>query len=118
MKKNNNFKKIIINFWQGKIYLSFSFWVVLTIGGTIVSLPAYLITDSVIDNFSELSALLFLLAIIFQYIYMIFAYVGTWRSASNYKPKKKQWAWGAIAQVYMTLSIIRTIVEIIKSLNI
>ena len=56
--------------------------------------------------------------IIFQYIYMIFAYVGAWRSASNYKPKKKQWAWGSIAQIYMTLSIIRTIVEIIKSLNI
>ena len=52
MKKNNNFKQIIINFWQGKIYLSFSFWVVLAIGGTIVGIPAYMITDSVIDNFS------------------------------------------------------------------
>ena len=48
---------------------------------------------------------------IFQYSYLIWAYVGSWRSATNYKPKKGQWSWGTIAKVYIALNIIRGIVK-------
>ena len=44
-----------------------------------------------------------------QYAYLILAYVGTWRSASNYKPKKDQWSWGTIAKVYIILNLIRAV---------
>jgi|TARA_B110000238_G_C15737690_1_gene273688 hypothetical protein len=116
MKNKNNFKQSVVNFWQGKISLPISYWLVLTVGSIIVALPAIIITDSYLESFGGLGTLLFILLIIFQYTYTIFAYVGTWRSAIKYKPKKNQWAWGTIAIVFMLLSIIKSIVGIIKSL--
>ena len=53
----------------------------------------------------------------FQFVYLIWAMVGTWRSASKFKPKKKQWAWGTIAQVYIILSVIRILIKLATSLN-
>ena len=54
------------------------------IGGTIVSLPAFVLPETSY-------AILFFVP--FQFVYLIWAIVGTWRSASKFKPKKKQWAW-------------------------
>ncbi|MBL6861199.1 MAG: hypothetical protein ISQ91_01775 [Candidatus Pelagibacter bacterium] len=48
---------------------------------------------------------------------MIWAMVGTWRSATKFKPKKKQWSWGTIAQVYIILSVIRILIKLATSLN-
>ena len=53
----------------------------------------------------------------FQFIYLIWAIIGTWRSASKFKPKKKQWAWGTIAQVYIVLSVLRMLIGIATNLN-
>ena len=35
----------------------------------------------------------------------------------KFKPKKKQWAWGTIAQVYIVLSVIRILIRLATSLN-
>lgn len=113
-KKINKFKQIIINIWQGKLSLSRTFWLVFIIGGGILSLPSYLITDPVIDNASDLTNLVFILIFIFQYTYLIFAYVGVWRSASSYKPKKKQWPWGTITQVYIVLNVVRGVIKLFQ----
>ena len=94
MKNKNNFKQSVVNFWQGKISLPISYWLVLTVGSIIVALPAIIITDSYLDSFGGLGTLLFILLIIFQYTYTIFAYVGTWRSAIKYKTKKKSMGLG------------------------
>ena len=106
-KKKNNFKQNIINVWQGKISLKWSFWLVFVVGGTIVTIPSFIFTDEYVDSISGLAAMFGLLFFILQYSYLIWAYVGTWRSASNYKPKKGQWSWGTIAKVYIVLNLIR-----------
>ena len=82
--------------------LGISFWAVYTIGGTIVALPAIVLPETS-------SAILIFVP--FQFIYLIWAMVGTWRSASKFKPKKKQWSWGTIAKVYIALNLIRGIVK-------
>ena len=109
--KNNNIKQVIINVWQGKLSLTKTFWLVFILGGTIVSLPSFILTDEFIDSISGTGAMLGLVFFIFQYSYLIWAYVGSWRSATNYKPKKGQWSWGTIAKVYIALNIIRGIVK-------
>ncbi len=113
MKKNKNLKTNFNNFWQGKLSLKLSFWLVLFLGGGLLSLPTFLITDSYVDSISETLTALLLLYLLFYYIYLIIAYVGTWRSASNFKPKKNQWSWGTIAKVYIVLNILNGINQLI-----
>ena len=47
------------------------------------------------------------------YIYLIIAYVGTWKSATNFKRKKNQWSWGTIAKVDIVLNILNGINQLI-----
>ena len=79
--KNEKSKtKLFSNFWNGKERLRTSFWAVYIIGGTIVSLPAIVLPET--------SSAIFIF-VPFQFIYLIWAMVGTWRSALKFKPKKK-----------------------------
>ena len=64
------------------------------VGGSIMTIPSFILTDAYVDSLDNLGLILFITFFIFQYTYLIVAYVGTWRSAKNYKPKKNQWAWG------------------------
>ena len=113
MKKNKNLKINFTNFWQGKLSLKISFWFVLFLGGGLLSLPTFLITDAYVDAISETLTALLLIYLLFYYIYLIIAYVGTWKSASNFKRKKNQWAWGTIAKVYIVLNILNGINQLI-----
>ena len=79
MKKRKK-QNYITNFWNGDESLGISFWAVYTIGGTIVALPAIVLPET--------SSAIFIF-VPFQFIYIIWAMVGTWRSASKFKPKKK-----------------------------
>ena len=107
MKKRKK-QNYIINFWNGDETLGTSFWAVYIIGGTIVSLPAIVLPET------SSAVIVFVL---FQFIYLIWAMVGTWRSASKFKPKKNQWAWGTIAQVYIVLSVLRMLFKLATALN-
>ena len=107
MKKRKK-QNYISNFWSGNESLGTSFWAVYFIGGTILSLPAFVL--------SETSSAIFIF-VPFQFIYLIWAMVGTWRSASKFKPKKNQWAWGTIAQVYIVLSVLRMLIRLATALN-
>ena len=80
-RKKTNY---ITNFWNGNESLGISFWAVYLIGGTIISLPVIVLPET--------SSAIFIF-VTFQFIYLIWAMVGTWRSASKFKPKKNQWAW-------------------------
>lgn len=108
-KKNKSIKQHILNFWRGDISLTISFWFVFMIGGSIVTIPSFVITDAYVDSLNNSSMILLLLFYIFQYTYLLIAYVGTWRASSKYKPKKENWAWGTIAKVYIVLNILRAI---------
>ena len=104
LKKQN----FITNLWNGNESLVTSFWVFYIIGGTIVSLPAIVLPETSY-------AILFFVP--FQFVYLVLVIVGTWRSASKFKPKKKQWAWGTIAQVYIVLSVLRMLIGVVTNLN-
>ena len=113
-KKNNNIKQAIINIWQGKLDLGQTFWLVFIIGGTIVTLPSFILNDEFIDSISDIGALLAIFFFIFQWSYLVWAYVATWRSATNFKPKKNQWSWGTIAKVYLVLNLIRAFASFLR----
>ena len=108
-KKNQNILNNIKVFWQGKISLKWSFWFWFVVIGTVVTLPSFILTDDYIDSLGNLALVGYILYFILQIAYLILAYVGTWRSASNYKPKKNQWHWGTIAQVYIAFNLMRAI---------
>ena len=114
IKQNKKLIQRIKDFWSGKINLGPSFWYVFMIGGTIVTIPSFIETDAYVDNLSSSGLIALMVFYLFQYSYLIVAYVGTWRSASNYKPKKTQWSWGTIAKVYIVLNIIRAIVKFLN----
>ena len=107
MKKRKK-QNYITNFWSGDETLGTSFWAIYIIGGTIVSLPAIVLPET--------SSAIFIF-VPFQFIYLIWAMVGTWRSASKFKPKKKQWSWGTIAQVFIVLSVLRILFRLATALN-
>ena len=115
------FKKNLINFWQGKISYGYSYWVCLTIIGTIISVPAFFVfEDKFIDSASSqliIISLLYFVALIVGKIYLV---VGTWRSAEFYKKqktkKKESLIWGYLGQVFIVLSIVRTFVDSVKHL--
>ncbi len=107
MKKSKK-QNFITNLWNGNESLVTNFWVFYIIGGTIVSLPAIVLPETSY-------AILFFVP--FQFVYLILVIVGTWRSASKFKPKKKQWAWGTIAQVYIVLSVLRMLIGVVTNLN-
>ena len=111
---NKNIIQIIKDYWNGKYSLVGSFWFGFMILGTIITVPAFIFTDSYIDAMSDTALLGLLVYFAIMYPYIILAYVGTWRSASNYKPKKGQWSWGTIAKVYIALNALRAVIEFFK----
>ena len=112
--KNKNLVQNIKNLWQGKVSLVWTFWFWFMLIGSIVTIPSFLLTDAYMDSLNNLSLVLFIIFFLFQYAYLILAYVGTWRSASNFKPKKNQWSWGTIAKVYVVLNAIRAVVKFLN----
>ena len=94
MKKSKK-QNFISSLWNGNESLGTSFWAVYIIGGTIVSIPAFVLPETSY-------AILFFVP--FQFVYLIWAIIGTWRSASKFKPKKKTMGLGNYSSsVYCTL---------------
>jgi hypothetical protein len=109
-------KKEIKKFWQGKISLGRSFWLWYVVGGTVITLPGFLVPDSALE--SDSAVIIFILYVVFMLVAIIFLMIGSYKSAQEYKKikrKKKQGSgWGTAAQVYIILSAIRGFVEMIK----
>ncbi|MDA7831744.1 hypothetical protein N9A34_00405 [Candidatus Pelagibacter sp.] len=105
-------KKELTLYWEGKVSYGFSYWVWLTLIGTIISLPAFLP-----DAYWDAYAMPMLLYVVFLFAGKIFLIVGTWRSAEKYKmqkQKKKLSAfWAYVGQASIILSIISTAAELI-----
>ena len=109
-------KKGIKKFWEGKVYLGVSFWVWYIIGGSALTLPFWIVSDSALDSSAGLSIFM-ILYFIFVIVAIPFLMIGTWRSAEEYKKikrKKKQGAgWGAAAQFYIVLSVINIALKLV-----
>ena len=106
-------KKELKLYWEGKVSYGFSYWVWLTLIGSVISIPAFLS-----DSYWDVYALQMSVYVIFLLVAKVYLIVGTWRSAEIYKKnkqKKKQSAiWAYIGQISIVLSVIRTIPEFLK----
>ena len=111
-------KEGLLVFWRGDISYGFSYWIIGSVIGTIISIPAFVISDKQIDSFSTGLVLLFISYVVFLFIAKIYLFVGVWRSAEKYKAMKvklKESAiWGYIGQITLVLSIVRGFGEMLK----
>jgi hypothetical protein len=111
-------KEALLVFWRGDISYGFSYWIYGSVIGTIISIPAFIISDEQIDNFSTGLIILFILYVIFLLIAKIYLFVGIWRSAEKYKAMKtklkESTIWGYLGQISLILSILRGIGGILK----
>ena len=103
---------VFIKFFRGNLSLAISYWGFLFSWGVIASIIFIILEKSKDDDLVGLFSI-FTLAL---YVYL---YIGTWRSAENYKKekikKKLGYGWAIAAQVAMVLGIIRFVVEFIKA---
>ena len=108
-----NMKKDLKLFWQGKVSYVYSYWVWLTLFGSIISIPAFLP-----DPYWDAYLMPMFIYVIFLIVAKVYLIVGTWRSAETYKKKKqkkkKSAFWGYAGQVTIVLSVIRSITEASK----
>jgi uncharacterized membrane protein YhaH (DUF805 family) len=136
-KKNNNYSSIrsttrrrfytnqdgFINgkvkpFWRGEYSLVFSFWIILVIAQSVISLPMISIgIVGVTEDVTGFLALLFILYAIFLFIFNIFVMVGNWRSAGNYIIENKGAPWGFIVRIIIILQALNTFYQVLKTLN-
>ncbi len=95
---NNKFVSFIRSFWKGEKSLLQSFWGYFLVGGFVLSLPSYFAQDN--DFYLWINIALY-------WPYLIWATVGTWRSASNYaKIKKNKKIWSIIAKIFIILEMV------------
>ena len=108
--KNTKQSPIIKNikkYWSGEVSLPASFWGFGIIGLFFAGIPSWLVMSV---EMSEAEMLFYMFYLLLFYIFLIFVWVGLWRSARNYIIKKEKRGlspgWGRGAQVWIVLSII------------
>ena len=120
MKKNKQSKNIVVTYWNGEISLGKSFWIVAVVLLTIVSIPSYLIDDQAISRMSDGVAIAILVWTIFFYLFLIYTYVGLWRSSSKYIAQsiksKKSTFWGYVVYIIIVLLMFSGFGQLIVSL--
>ena len=111
IKKEDGF---IRKFFEGKVSLGFSYWVMFTIVPSILGIAFYIVDKSKADTLAGLLGWFIL-------FYIIYATIGTWRSATNYKLEKESKnegaGWAIAAYVTIVLSTISYIGRMIKNIN-
>ena len=111
-------KESLLVFWRGDVSYGISYWVYMNVIGTAISIPAFILTDDQIDNFSDSATLVFILYVIILFVSKFYLIVGTWRSAEKYKAlkekQKESKIWGYLGQVTIVLSVIRGFVEMFR----
>ena len=93
--------EILKRFWKGDIELKKSFWLWCFLGGGVLSLIGEFIPDP--ETPEELAYGFFYLFC--HFLILFFLWIGTWRSAENYKKKRKKYLWALAAQFWIVLSI-------------
>ena len=119
-KKIKTIKKTegrIAKYWAGQETLGFSFWGICFLLLGALYIPLIVLADAA-DNMSGFFLLIGVLYVVFFFVAAVVAYVGCWRSAGFYikmKLKKKSSAfWGYATYVYLSLSVLRSVVAFFK----
>ena len=120
MKKNKKIKNIVFTYWNGDISLVRSFWIVAVVLLTIVSIPSYIIDDQAITKMSDGVAIAILVWTVFFYLFLIYTYVGLWRSSSKYiadrRKSKRSTLWGFVVYAVIIIGIFTGFGQLIVSL--
>ena len=111
----HNSTNILFKFFRGEFSLPVSYWLWFVGIGVIINIILTLIeTNGATEELFVISFLFFLAV----YIYL---YIGTWRSAENYKLQKKRqnlgYGWAIAAQGIMIVGILKFIVELVKEFS-
>ena len=116
LKKIKTVKKTesrIAKYWAGQETLGFSFWGICFLLLGALYIPLIVLADAA-DTMSGFFLLVSVLYVVFFFVAAVVAYVGCWRSAGFYikmKLKKKSSGfWGYTTYVYLSLSILRSVV--------
>ena len=111
-KNSSKSENLFIKFLEGKESLAYSFWFMYTAITSINLIISYILK---VSNLLFVAGLFF----IFQWCYFIFATIGTWRSATNYKINKESKnegaGWAIAVYIYLVISILTSIFRTIKS---
>ena len=120
MKRNKKNKNIISQYWNGEIPLVKSFWIVAVVLLSIVSIPSYIIDDQAISRMSDGMAILILVWTVFFYLFLIYTYVGLWRSSSKYITEriktKRSTTWGYVTYTIIVLGVFSGVSTLILDL--
>ena len=110
---------LIKKIWNGDLSLVKTFWLVFVVGTSIGNVISVVIEMNY-ENIGEVGALFSLIFILFFYIYLIYSYVATWRSATKYsikaKKNKKGTGWANAAKTVVVLGALSGFAEIIRNL--
>ena len=121
MSKKSKKQNIVKIYWNGDISLAKSFLLVSVVILGVVSIPSYFVTDAVIDNMGTALSLLLLLWTVFFYVFLVYVYVGLWRSSSKYiiynKKKKKSVIWGYVVYTIIVLGVLSGVGELIIAMS-
>ena len=106
--------KLAKKIWNGDLDLTKTFWLVFVVGTGILNVISVIIEMN-FDNIGEIGAFFSLIFILIFFIYVIYCYVATWRSATKYaiasKKKKKGTGWATAAKVVVVLSALNVLRE-------
>ena len=99
-------EKFIISFWQGKMKLWQSFWLVGGIGGIIITQIIIFIEEIIFSNPIESPLGFSLRGKILVLIWIIYSTTGIWRSAEKYKESTLS---KIAAKIYVTINCLSSI---------
>ena len=110
---------LIKKIWNGDLSLVRTFWLVF-VAGTSIGNVISVVIEMNYENIEEVGALFSLIFILIFYIYLIYSYVATWRSATKYsikaKKNKKGTGWVHAAKTVIVLSALSGFAGIIRNL--
>lgn len=99
-------EKIISNFWQGKLKLWHSFWLVGGVGGIIVGQIIMFIEEKIFNNIGQNPFDFTFRGKILILIWVIYTTVGIWRSSENYEGNA---LWRSLTKIYITINCLSSI---------
>ncbi len=110
--------QLIKKIWNGDLDLTKTVWLVFVVGIGVFNVVSVIIEMN-FDNIGEIGAFFSLIFILIFFIYVIYCYVATWRSATKYaiasKKKKKGTGWATAAKVVVVLSALNGLREILRT---
>ena len=109
--------KLIKKIWNGDLNLTKTFWLVFVVGTGIFNAISVIIEMNY-DNMGEIGAFFSLIFILLFFVYLVYSYVATWKSATKYtinaKKKKKGTGWAYAAKVVVVLSALNGLAQLFR----